>query len=238
VATYAIRLAHRTTLDGEVHLRQLCCVVAGKALRVVKGRVVIDGLMRVVARQTTDPLVVHEASTVLKAVRLESNIGLTVPVVAHGGIPGAMTLAAEIRSFGGAHLAERFGNRGEFSAWGVRQVLLRPLMAALTSQTGPEFFQSQTRTGGCAAGVTVEALQGFPDRELAAHRFRQVVRGNFLIPRGGCERLVTLVIAHQAFVEIPILLKNPGLGMLAKDPANGQDTMYVLWPFFVCTEYE
>src|SRR5580698_9194051 len=71
--------------------------VAGETFRIVRDRAVVYGLMRIVAGKAADARVIADkAFAVFKSIGLKSHEGGTVPFVAHHGVPGAMTLSAEV----------------------------------------------------------------------------------------------------------------------------------------------
>lgn len=92
------------------------------------------------------------------------------------------------------------------------------------SQSRPrgEFFGLQPLAANDPGGVTVEAAAALPERQLAAHGFSEIRRGDLPIAGRDGERVVAREVGHQALVEMAILLEDPGLGVLAEEPMDGQ----------------
>ena len=109
VAAGAVVFGHWAGLYVRRRRRRFGRIVAGETFHIVRGRVVVYRLMRIVAGKTTDPRVIaDEAFADFKAIRLKAHEGRAVPFVAHHGVPGAMTLAAEIGDLFGVETLEHF----------------------------------------------------------------------------------------------------------------------------------
>lgn len=107
VAAYTIGFGYRAGFSDYAGRGGFAGSVARKAFCIVKGQIVIRGLVRIMAGDTTDPrIAADEAAAVFQAVGLEANEGGAMPFVTHHGVPGAMTLAAEVGDLLGVKMPE------------------------------------------------------------------------------------------------------------------------------------
>ncbi len=200
-----------------------CRGVTGLAFGIVIGLVVVELLVRIVTGEATDAAVVGgEALAVLKTVGLEADIDFSLPVIAHYRIPGAMALTAEVGGLDGVHGLEFGGDGGEVVLGGVGHVLKRAEMTARAVDAGTQRIEGEFGPVSGVGGVAVEALVGFPGRDHAAHGLIDVVRNDALVAGGGGESIFTGEIADHALEVMAVFLEDPGLGVLAEHPANGE----------------
>lgn len=170
--------------------------MAGQTFGIVDSNVGVDGLMRVVACEAADALVIAcEAFAIFEPVGLEADVGLPVPVVANGGIPGAMALAAEVRGVLSSHGLERLGDGGEVISNGIDHVLLRAQMTTFASETWTELIECELRLVCSIRRMTVEALNDLPDRDFAAYSLIEAVGHYVPITGGSGESLLQLEVA-------------------------------------------
>ena len=107
MAACALLFCDRAGLCSWRNRRSFGHIVAGEALRIVRDHAVVYGLMRVVACKTANARVVADkAFAVFKAIGLKSYEGRTVPFVSQHGVPGAMTLSAEVGDLFGIEMLE------------------------------------------------------------------------------------------------------------------------------------
>ena len=196
--------------------------MASQAFRVVRREVMFDLLMRIVACKTADPRVIaHKTLAVCQPIGLEAHIRRSVKAVPHRRVPGSMTLSAEIACIFSIHGLERLWQRGEVTAGSVSHVASRAGVTALASNSGAKILQIQFFSFDGVGCVATETLERLPHSDLPAECFRQVLGDDICISRRRCKSLFYLEIADKTFIKIAISFQDPGLGVLAKDPANG-----------------
>ena len=122
-----------------------------------------------------------------------------------------MALSAEIRDLLGIKMLEGFGECFEIVMRCISHVLLRTGMASFAIQTrnNPGWLEFFTRIDSSA--VAIEAGASLPDWQLATHGLSEIVRSNFLITWSDSESFDAGEKTDHALVEVPILLKHPGL---------------------------
>lgn len=183
----------------------------------------IERLVRVVAGDTADARVVaDEAPAVLETVRLKAHKCRTVPFVAHHGVPGAVTLSAEVRDLLGIEMLQRSGKRFEVFLRGIGHVLLRAGMTVFAFKAGNHLCWIEFLSRGNAAAVAVEAGAGFPEGQLAPHGLGEIVRGDLLVARRDGEAVRAREVTDEALVVVAVLLEYPCLRVLAEDPMDGE----------------
>ena len=118
--------------------------MACQAFRVVSSEIMVGLLMRIVARQAADPRVIaHKASADRQPIGLEAHIRRPMKVVPHRGVPGAMTLTAEISDVLSAHGLERLGKRREVIAGGVGHVSIGAGMTSFAPHSRTKIVEIQ-----------------------------------------------------------------------------------------------
>lgn len=102
-----------------------------------------------------------KALTVGETVGLEADGQLAAPVISHNRLPGAMTLAAEIRDIFRRPLAEVRGSGVEIAVERVAEVDGRASVTMLAGHARPERVVSHLTVCNRVAGVTAETHFGF-----------------------------------------------------------------------------
>lgn len=195
--------------------------MAGEALQIVVSTVVLESLVRIVAGHATDAgIIADETLAERQAVGLEADKGGSVPAIAHDGVKGAMTLSTEARNLFSVEMLERWRKRLEVVACGIGHVLLRTGVAVFAAKSGNDLRSIEFVAD--AGSVTVEAGARLPDWKAPPHRLLNGVRCDSLISRCCSERAVAREVAYEALVEMTVLLEDPCLRVLTKDPVDGE----------------
>ncbi len=180
--------------------------------------------MRVVAGDATDTRIgAVEALTVGHAIRLEANVDFTSPAAAHNRFPGSMALSAKVRDIFSGKLPQVRGRRLVcLILKRAHQMSTRPGVTVLAGNAGFQVGELQLPHGHGARGVAAKTVLRLTSPQFPSDRFIQILRRQGLVSGCNFQAVDRRVIAHHAFQEVAVLLKDPGLSALAKTPANGQ----------------
>lgn len=233
VATGAIILANLTGTGAAVitsfdctrfRLQPLLELMTGQTLRIVKGRALLQAVMRIVTGRAADAFVGGITAAVEHSIRLEANVADAAAIgQRHYIFDAAMATAAHILGHVIAiQIAQLFYLClccRLLACFHQGNMVVAGAVTRFATNARGQMGQTGLRTGGNAgrraSGVTAKTTFRFIQAHLASRSFCQCLRGFARITQRDIQPTDLPVKADSAFIHRAVIFKNVGLSGFA-----------------------
>ena len=198
-------------------------VVAGQALRVVEGRLVLRVLMGIVAGKTTDPAIAGaEAAAFSQPIGLKASGHGSLEVKRLHVRSGAVAGATELHEVsGGQGSGIEDVRRAQHTGLYRRHVLRPRAVAAFTGDTWSQLIEFQTAVAHGGRGVAAETSPKLLRLHRAPEGILQRRGRSWRVPESNIQTLDPVIESNSALVIGPVIREEVGLSDFADAKSEG-----------------